>query len=291
MSSQGWDLSALEERLRGHVAQLAGCPRPPGTEAHQQAARYIQQHFQLAGFQVDVQCFEEAGLECLNVVAGVPEQFATPLVVLGAHYDSVPGSPGADDNASAVAALLEIGYQLRPTLEAGRARLHLVAYDLEEYGLIGSYLHARALKQARTHLLGMISLEMLGYCDDRPGSQRMPAHLAPRYPEVGNFIGIVGNEDSRGLLETVVTGMKQAGGVPVESIAVPDRGETLAETRFSDHSSFWDHDYPALMITDTSFFRNPHYHRSSDTPDKLDYGFLARVTRAVSNAVKGLLQH
>jgi hypothetical protein len=135
----------------------------------------------------------------------------------------------------------------------------------------------------------MISLEMLGYTDQRPGSQRLPPHLAGLYPDVGNFIGICGNEASRAILDIMVAGMESIEGLPVESIAVPGRGETLPPVRLSDHCSFWDRGYQALMITDTSFMRNPHYHTPSDTPETLDYPFLAKVTAGVFAAVWRLL--
>jgi len=215
-----------------------------------------------------------------------------PLLIVGAHYDSIPGSPGADDNASAVAALLELARWIGPRLRSGgpyRARLQLVAYDLEEDGLIGSFVHSGVLERAGTLLHGMIALEMLGYTDSRPGSQGLPPPLAPLYPDVGNFIGVVGNDASRGLLQFVTEAMKGVPGLPVEFLAVPGTGFILGETRRSDHASFWDRGYPALMITDTSFFRNPHYHQASDTPETLDYLFLARVTIGVCEAVQRLL--
>src|SRR5262249_31553570 len=166
----------------------------------------------------------------------------------------------------------------------------LAAYDLEESGLVGSFVHSRDLRQANTILRGMISLEMLAYTDQRPGSQGLPPHLAHLYPDVANFIGIVGNEASLPLLEMVTEGMKRVPGLPVESLAVPGNGMVISETRRSDHASFWDAGFPALMITDTSFFRNPHYHQPTDTPETLDFDFLAKVTAGVTEAVLQLLQ-
>jgi Zn-dependent M28 family amino/carboxypeptidase len=211
---------------------------------------------------------------------------------VGAHYDSTPGTPGADDNASGVATLLELAAWAGPLLQSAapfRSRLQLVAYDLEEYGLIGSTVHSRELRRAGTAVRGMISLEMLAYTDSRPGSQRLPRHLAHLYPNVGNFIGVCGNQDSLALVQAVTEAMKTVAGLPVESIAVPGRGEVLPEVRLSDHSSFWDQGYTALMITDTSFFRNPHYHQRSDTPGTLDFPFHAKVTAGVCEAVRRLL--
>ena len=280
------DLPALAVSLRTHVTALASAPRVPGTPEHRRARDYIRGQLQRAGFEVDEVVRREAGLECLNLLTRpIPDGSGRPRVIIGAHYDSVPASPGADDNGSAVAALLELGRWIRPRLEEHcPTALQLAAYDLEEYGLVGSAYHCRDLQQEGAGLRGMISLEMLGYTDARPGSQRLPPHLAAFYPDVANFIGIVGNEASRFLLQAVVGKLKEVPGLPVEFIAVPGKGELLPESRLSDHSSFWDRGHPALMITDTSFFRNPHYHQSSDTPETLDYPFLARVTLGVCTA-------
>ncbi len=294
-------IERLAENLRVHVERLAATPRVPGTEAHQQARAYIHGLLEEAGFSVDEVHAGGAGINL--VTRPVPDRPDLPLVILGAHYDTVVGSPGADDNASAVASLLEMARLLGPVVNraagagprldgAGpwHARLVLVAYDLEEYGLIGSLEQARALRRGSVAVRGMISLEMLGYTDHRPGSQQLPPHLKGLYPDVADFIGVCANEASAGLMRVVVAGLKGVAGLPVESIAVPGTGELVPQVRLSDHSSFWDEGYPALMITDTSFFRNPHYHQGSDTPDKLDYPFLERVTAGVCTATLQLLQ-
>lgn len=286
------DLAALTRRLRGHVEILARTPRAPDSPEHRQAALYIREQLRQAGYTVAEASFREAGFEGVNLLtAPLPDGEDLPLLILGAHYDSVASSPGADDNASAVAALLELAAWLPGCLATGplACRIQLAAYDLEEYGLVGSFIHSRQVKQTGAVLVGMISLEMLGYTDARPGSQRLPPHLAQLYPTTGNFIGVVGNEASQGLLESVTAALRTVPDLPVESMAVAGNGEMLYETRLSDHSSFWDHGYPALMITDTSFFRNPHYHQASDTPETLDYVFLARVTAGVCQAAARLL--
>ena len=166
------------------------------------------------------------------------------------------------------------------------ARLLLAAYDREEDGLLGSDRHSRQIDSA---IKGMISLEMLGYTDTRPGSQQLPPHLNGLYPDVGDFIGVVGNEASRSLVVAVTAGLKRIDGLPVQSMVVPGDGTLLPVTRLSDHASFWDRRLPAVMITDTSFFRNPHYHQPTDVPATLDYSFLARVTAGVRLAVWDLL--
>ncbi len=286
------ELHALETKLRRHVAELARAPRTPGSNQHRRARDYVRNHLESLGFAVDDWAFEESGFSGVNLLTTpVPHRPDLPLVIVGAHYDSVSGSPGADDNASAVAALLELAAFVKPVLDSqpAGARLQLAAYDLEEYGMIGSQIHAREVRCAGAKLRGMIALEMLGYTDHRPGSQRLPPDLARFYPDVGDFIGVCGNEASIELIQTVAAALKSVPGVPVQSLAVPGNGEPLYQTRLSDHSSFWDRGYPALMITDTAFFRSPHYHQRSDTPDTLDYPFLARVTAGVCEAVRRLL--
>jgi hypothetical protein len=290
----------LVGRLKQHVAELASSPRPPGSAEHARAVEYIRDHLRQAGFAVRTVEYREGGYLCRNVVtepdAGAKNHHAErddyELVIIAAHYDSIPDSPGADDNASAVAALLELARLIRPRLQGGgplQAQLQLVAYDLEEYGMIGSFLHSRELRRSNQPLRGMISLEMLAYIDKRPGSQGLPRHLKHLYPDVGDFIGVVGNDASMDLLQVVVEAMKLIPGLPVESLAVPGNGEALPPVRLSDHSPFWDQGFPALMITDTSFFRNPHYHQASDTPETLDYSFLAKVTEGACQAAWQLL--
>ncbi len=286
-------LDQLAGRLRTHVETLAATPRTPGSAEHRQAAAYVADHLRRAGFAVRAAVYRNLD-GCTNLLTeSLPADEQLPLVVVGAHYDSVHGSPGADDNASAVAALLELAAWIRPQLDGAgpwHARLQLVAYDQEEYGLVGSGMHAREIQQGGWPLRGMMSLEMLGYADTRPGSQQLPPMVRGLYPDVGNFIGAVGNETSAGLLGVVAGALKGVPDLPVEYIAVPGNGQMLPETRLSDHSSFWDCGLPALMLTDTSFLRNPHYHRATDTPDTLDYPFLARVTAGVCAAVLQLLR-
>jgi Zn-dependent M28 family amino/carboxypeptidase len=281
--------------VRKHVEALARTPRVPGSREHQAAADYIRQHLQQAVPIVEDMHFDEAGFIGTNLLARpLPHRPDVPLFpIVGAHYDSKPGTPGADDNASGVAALLELARWIGPRFASwntGSCQLELVAYDLEEYGFIGSFIHSRALQRAGMPVRGMISLEMLAYTDQRPHSQRLPPHLAKLYPNVGNFIGVCGNEASAKLVQEVTLALKCVPGLPVESIAVPGRGEVLPEVRLSDHSSFWDLDYKALMITDTSFMRNSHYHQASDTPETLDYPFLAKVTAGVCEAVRDIVQ-
>jgi Zn-dependent M28 family amino/carboxypeptidase len=280
----------LEQRLRLHVTTLATAPRPPGSAAHRQAQTYIRAHLARSGFTVHADAYAASAVPGLNLLtAPVPDRSRLPLVIVGAHYDSRPETPGADDNASAVAALLELASWLGPRLAGANGwsvRLQLAAYDQEEDGLLGSRHHSlQTVGPARS----MIALEMLGYTDPRPGGQRLPPQLAGLYPDVGDFIGVVGNQASAVLVERVARAFRQVAGLPVATLAVPGNGEVLPDSRRSDHAAFWDRGWQALMVTDTSFFRNPHYHQPTDTPETLDYRFLARVTAGVCLAVEALL--
>jgi len=213
-------------------------------------------------------------------------QRGTSLIILGAHFDSVEGTPGADDNASGVAVMLEAARLLsRFKL---RSQVLFCAFNLEELNMIGSTHLAQKLKAAGAKIDAMVSLEMLGYTDSRPGSQKYPFGLKWFYPDRGDFIGVIGNWNSGSLLRRFSRLMLQVQGLAVETLSVPGNGAFIPEVRLSDHSPFWDIGYPALMVTDTSFFRNPHYHRSSDTLETLDVPFMAKVCAGVVRAVLGL---
>lgn len=284
----------LRTKLNRHLEELTGTPRTPKSSGHLHARQYIRTCLENAGFSVEERRFDGGGIDGINVLTQpVPARDDLPLFIVGAHYDSVTGSPGADDNASGVAALLALADEIGSSRDAANrwtSRLQLAAYDLEEYGILGSWVQARELRQSAVLVRGMIALEMLGYTDHRPGSQRLPPHLTGVYPDVGDFIGLCGNESSRAFVQLVEAGMRTVEGLKVESLVVPGKGEMLGEVRLSDHSSFWDVGYPALMITDTSFFRNPHYHTATDTIETLDLGFLENVTRGVYATVPRVLK-
>ena len=286
------DLAELEQRLRRHVEALARRRGFPVPREHRAAEDYVGNYLQDLGFPTQDASYFEGGFACTNLITQPLPKASLPLVIVGAHYDTVRGSPGADDNASGVAALLEVAHWVRPRFDADgpfTARLQLAGYDLEEYGMIGSSIHSREVEEPGTAVRSMISLEMLGFTDRNFGSQGLPPHLVGMYPDVGDFVGVCGNGASEELMKVVTAGLKSVDGLPVEFIAVPGRGQMLAEARLSDHSSFWDRGLPALMITDTAFFRNPHYHQQSDTPQTLDYPFLAKVTAGVCEAVWRLI--
>lgn len=292
------DRSLVEQ----HLVELTRIPRPCHSEELETARQYVIRHFEDYGWEVrrhDFDVLNDVGelnlgenLHGTNLIATRRGTFdaSRPRLCLGAHLDSRPDTPGADDNASAVAALLEIARLLPDTWPDGAGlELELVAFDLEENGMLGGREHARRSKESGVDLRGMISLEMLGYCDHSPGSQSLPRTLRGLYPDTGNFIAIIGNQSSTSLIEQVAAGMNTVSGLAVETLQVPNNGNDLQATRLSDHSPFWDAGYPALMITDTSFMRNPHYHMPTDTIETLDMQFLQLVTEASVKATRQLL--
>lgn len=210
------------------------------------------------------------------------------IILIGAHYDSIRHSPAADDNARGISALLELGRSLR-NLQPGKT-LRLVAFVNEEppffyLGRMGSGEHARAARAWGENIRLMRSLEMLGYFDDAPGSQGYPPLLRYLYPERGNFIAFVANLASRQALKERVRAFRARSDFPCEHLAA---FAWVPGVAWSDHTSFWREGYPAVMVTDTAFYRNPHYHGSSDTPEKLDYGKMARVVKGRSDAISDL---
>jgi aminopeptidase YwaD len=299
------------QALTRHVAELTCEPRPPGSAALERARGYVEETLAEAGWSPERQAFDaltETGspVRGINLIARRAQKTGAsnvlradqaartlpfPQFCLGAHLDSRPETPGADDNASGVAALLEIA-RLLPRLapQTPAIDLELVVFDLEEVGMLGGAEHARRTKAAGIDLRGMVSLEMIGYCDSAPGSQQLPRSLVGKYPDTGNFIAVIGNQVSAKLIDCFRTAMRRVADLPVETLAVPENGNLLQASRLSDHSPFWDAGYAALMITDTSFLRNPHYHLPSDTPETLDFHFLARVTQGVLYAARDLLE-
>lgn len=264
--------------------------RRPQALAH--AARYIGAELGEMGVQVLEHELEVGGQRFVNLEVIAPrasEVAPEPdCIVVGAHYDTVPGTPGADDNASGVAALLEMVMQL------GRERLtrtlRFVFFPNEEPPFfpdagMGSAAYAAGLRRAGVGVHVMLSLEMLGYYSDAAGSQQYPPGLSLLYPSRGNFIGFVSNLSSRKQLGAVKRAFQKSSAFPCESLAAP---EWTVVVGLSDHRSFWSEGYPALMVTDTAFMRNPHYHRPTDTAETLDYARFAEVTRGLIAAVKRL---
>ena len=269
---------ALALRLRLHVAAIAAAERNTDLET---PASYIEAAFATQGHKVESQVFDSGGRKVRNIQAG------SGTIVVGAHYDSVPGSPGADDNASAVAVLIELAAILGKN---DPLPVRLVAFANEEmpYFLsdeMGSFAWAKRARDNGERVSAMFSLEMLGYYRDAPGSQRYPAPLGLFYPDRGDFVAFVGDLGARGLVRQAIGLFRQEAKFPSEGVAAPG---FIPGVTWSDHWSFRRHGFDAIMVTDTSFYRYPHYHLPSDTPDKLDYERMARVTLGLAAMLKEL---
>jgi Zn-dependent M28 family amino/carboxypeptidase len=270
--------TASRDRLRAHLLALVG-PRDPyaNLRALDAAADYVAQEFGRCGLHVSEEPFLVDGSRFRNVVGTCPGgTMVEEQVLVVAHYDTKPGTPGADDNASAVAAMLEASRLLAAS--RWRRTLQFVGFTLEEYGYQGSRRFARQAKREGRRIVGVLDLEMVGFTCQ---AQRLPPGIRAR--TTGDFIGVVGNRRSRGLVETFVESARQSvPSLPVETLIVTWNGRLLPIVRLSDHAPFWDAGFPAVMITDTAFLRNPHYHEPSDTLETLDLPFLTQVTTATA---------
>ncbi len=251
---------------------------------------YIASFYRGNGIPVASETYAYRNLTVANVVAELAfGEHPQKRYVLGAHYDSVHGTVGADDNASAVAVQLETARQLS-RIKKHRLKdvsIVFVSFALEEppvYGtrFMGSRVYARKAKQENEKIDGMICLEMVGYTCHEAGCQQYPFPLMfMNYPAEGNFIGIVGNFFSRRFGRSIEASFQKNPALPVVRLTVPFSGWLLPSVRLSDHASFWDQGYRAVMITDSAFYRNPHYHLPSDRMETLDVGFMAEVVKSL----------
>lgn len=274
------DATALERHVRMLSATLH--PRSVDHAANLDAAAdYVLGEFKAMGANTDVQSYEVDGLVYRNLIARFGPTTG-PLLVIGAHYDSCGDTPGADDNASGVAGLIELARTLQSI--PPNQPVELVAYTLEEppyfrTEFMGSFQHAQSLSRQGRAVRLMLSLEMIGYFRDTPRSQRYPiAALKALYPDEGNFIALVGAYRDFGAMRRVKGLFKGASDLPATSINAPP---LVQGVDFSDHASYWRFRMPAIMVTDTAFLRNPHYHGPGDTAATLDYGRMAKVVRGV----------
>jgi hypothetical protein len=289
-------LSAEEVRLRDElqadVQKLAGeigernLPRYPALLA---AADFIDKSFVAAGLQSRRDTYEVRGRACHNIETQIVGR-SDDVVVIGAHYDSVFGAPGANDNATGVAAVLALARRFaKPHPEK---TLRFVAFVNEEPPYfqtreMGSLVYAGRCKQRGDRIVAMISLETTGYFSDAPRSQTYPSPgLGVFYPNEGNFIGFVSDLGSRRLLKRALKTFRNTGRIPAEGAAVPG---FIPGVGWSDHWAFWQHGYPAIMVTDTAVFRYQHYHLPTDTPDKLDYDRFALVVSGMQNVIEDLV--
>ena len=304
------DDHSLGRQLESRVQALTdfGPRAASDREARHAAGTWLLEQLQQSGLSVSAESFEPVALplakgKAASQAAAVPALVFTnyivslggppgaPLLVVSAHYDTVPGSMGADDDASGVAALLELAdrFASNPMDGAGqRYRVQFCFFDGEEAGYqrMGSGFHAGKLKEQGQEVAGMISLEMLGYFTDAPDSQTFPSPaLGPLYPDAGNFIAFVGSEASGDFIRRAIGVFRDGAKFPSEGLVAPD---SIRDVRRSDHVHFVDHGWPGFMVTDTANFRYPHYHRATDTPDRLDYLALARITRGLEGMIRTL---
>ncbi|MBM4093309.1 MAG: M28 family peptidase [Planctomycetes bacterium] len=287
-------LNRLAADLRRHVVALAGeigernVVRRPA--AMVRAAQYIEAEFVACGLDVERQTYDVLGTTCCNLIAEIPGTTRpAEIVVVGAHYDAVFGSPAANDNGTGVAAVLSLAKQFakRP----GARTLRLVAFANEEPPFfqtdkMGSLVYARRCRQRQENIAAMLSIETIGYFSDERGSQKYPPPFGVLYPSTGNFIAFVSNVRSGSLVRRAVATFRRSEPFPSEGAAVPD---AIPGIGFSDHWSFWQAGYPAIMVTDTAPFRYPHYHEPDDTPDKVDFDKTARVVRGLRKVIEELV--
>jgi len=283
----------VQANLRRHVEELAGRIGERNMQrrgALQAAARYVETQFQAVGLAVVREPYKIDGETVCNLVATIRGRVRPDeIVIVGAHYDSVLGSPGANDNASGVAALLSIAHAL--VAEEGRRRtIRFVAFVNEEPPYfktwnMGSRIYARRAKSKAEKIVAMLSLETIGYYTEELNSQFFPYYLGLFYPWTGTFVGFVSNRDSKNLLFESIAAFRRDTPFPSEGLAAP---AWITGVDWSDQWSFWEEGYPALMVTDTAPFRYPYYHDREDTPDKICFECLTRVTQGLVDVVKTL---
>lgn len=294
MSSHIYDIlsNISMDRLREYVKKTEGLRH--GWENYnslEEKAKYVEDTLRSFNLFIENQEVPFHGRTYRNIIATHEGALKdNNLILLGAHYDAAWGSPGADDNASGVAVLLEAA-NIISKLTLNKT-VQFSAFTLEEpqpqtiHFLIGSDLFAKESKRLKRRYEAVIILESVGYTDNEEGSQVTPLFVRIPVPKKGNFLGVIANRKSEGIMKYFCSASAQH--VPELSVVpykVPFNGRIIPETRFSDHASFWDQGYPALMLTDTAMFRNPHYHTSHDRYETLDFDFMLNVTKAVVSVI------
>ena len=282
----------LRDRLAAHVQTLAGDIGERNVfkpDAYRRAADYIAGVFRGAGYDVEWQRYDVERVTCANLVATrAGSTLSNQIIVVGAHYDSVYDCPGANDNGSAVASLLELARKFAGESPARTIRFVAFANEEPPYFLtdnMGSRVYASACHKRGDDIRAMISLETMGCYSDEKGSQRYPPLFNLFYPDRGNFIGFVGNLSSRSLISRAARVFRQHSDFPLETVAAP---AFIPGINWSDHDSFWREGWRAFMVTDTAPYRYAHYHHPSDTPDKVNCDALARVTLGVESVMRDL---
>jgi Zn-dependent M28 family amino/carboxypeptidase len=282
----------IKTNLTRHISYLAdeiGERNVIAYEPLQKTAQYIENNFKKFGYEVKSQEYVVQMRKVRNLIAEIPGGIrANEIVVIGAHYDTVDDCPGADDNSSGVAALLELARLLKDSHPARTVRF--VAFVNEEPPWfqtddMGSLVYAEQAHKLKENIVAAISIETIGMYSDAEGSQQYPSGFKSLYPSKGNFIAFIGNLGSRGLVRDAVHSFRASTKFPSEGSAVP---AAIPGVGWSDHWSFWQEGYPAIMVTDTAIFRNPNYHQPTDKPDTLDYDRMARVVLGLAGVVHAL---
>jgi len=283
--------NALRTELVTHVQKLGGEIGERNLILYSQlqsAAQYIESEFIRFGWKVRRDEYDIRGRSCYNVEAELPGD-SPDVVLIGAHYDTVDGSPGANDNGSGVAAVLALSHRLSGSHNARTIRFVAFVNEEPEHfqtSQMGSFVYATRCRSRGDRIKAMMSLETIGYYSKEPGSQSYPAPgLGLIYPRTGNFISFVGNVASRSLLRDIVGEFRQHATIASEGAALPP---AIPGVSWSDQWSFWENGYPGVMVTDTAPFRYPHYHAPGDTPDKLDYDSMTRVVAGLDHVIRRL---
>lgn len=283
--------SEIRDRLSSDVNYLSttiGGRSMDRAESLQKTTAYIQENLQLAGYAVDDLPYQVGGQQVSNIEAILVGSEPAETVIVGAHYDSVAGTVGANDNATGVAATLELARLMKRSHLRRTVRFLFFVNEEPPYFQsenMGSRVYARQLRRQGIPVSAMISLETIGFYSDVAGSQKYPPVLSLFYPSRGNFIGFVGNPESRDLVRESVRRFRESTAFPSEGVAAPGEWPGVG---WSDHWSFWQENYRAIMITDTALFRYPYYHTRGDTFDKIDFDKAARVVDGVHKVVEAL---
>lgn len=279
--------AALEKQVKQIAREEHNTQRP---QALEQVAHHLETELAAIGYTVQPQVFESRHGMVRNLEVELPgARHPHEIVIVGAHYDSARGTPGANDNGSGTAMTLELARRFHGRTPVRTLRFVFFVNEEPPYfrrSDMGSRVYADRSAQRAENIVAMLSLETLGYYDERPGSQTYPRLFAPFFPDQGNFVAFVGDLGSRSLLHRALAHFRATTQFPSEGIAAPS---FVTGVDWSDHASFWRHGWPALMISDTAIFRYPYYHGNADTPDQLDYPRLARVSFGVERVIEMLV--
>lgn len=281
----------IESGLRKHIDYLSTHIGQRNMQHFGQlcaAADYVKRQFQEMKLPVKELKYSVNGKEVENIEAEIKGTDTGKIIVVGAHYDTVPGSPGANDNTSGVAAMLELARSMANSKPSVSMRFVCFVNEEKPYAhtpMMGSLVYAQLCHQNKDNIIGAISLETMGYYSDAKGSQRYPFPFSLIYPDQGNFIAFVGNSMSQEFLRNFISLFRQEAQFPSEGVAAPD---WIPNIDRSDHKSFWQFGYPAIMITDTANFRYPDYHKATDTIDKINFDHLSRVVVGLERTFRKL---